>query len=136
MNITTILFTMVIVLKLIVMNNYIRETARRISERAKDHVSKDVNSHFFKHAVESEHEVFYITYYSIIGKGYRHSTRKQNIAEELLTKEIKPTLNRQDLSIALKLLQLIKQLIVAKYLLFKISGTKVYLVFSIFVLLT
>ena len=49
--------------------NYIGETARRISERVKDHTGKDVHWHLFKHAVESGHEVLDVTNYSIIGKG-------------------------------------------------------------------
>ena len=83
--------------------NYIRETARRISERVKDHTGKDVHSHLFKHAVESGHEVLDVTNYSIIGKEYGNNVKKRKIAEELLIKEIKPTLNGQDQSIALRL---------------------------------
>ena len=83
--------------------NYIGETARRISERAKDHTGRYVRSHLFKHAVESGHEVLDVTYYSIIGKGYRNNNRKRKIAEALLIKEIKPTPNRKDQSIALKI---------------------------------
>ena len=74
-----------------------------ISERVKDHTRKDVHSHLFKHAVESEHVVLDITNYSIIEKWYRNNTRKHKIAEALLIKEMKPILNRQDQSIALKL---------------------------------
>ena len=83
--------------------NYIGETAWRISERVKDHAGKDVHSHLFKHAVESGHKVLDVTNYSIIGKGYGNNIKKRKIAEALLIKEIKPTLNRQDQSIALRL---------------------------------
>ena len=83
--------------------NYIGETARRISERVKDHRGKDVHSHLFKHTVESGHKVLDVTNYSIIGKGYGNNIKKRKIAEALLIKEIKPTLNRQDQSIALRL---------------------------------
>ena len=44
-----------------------------------------------------------VTNYSIIGKGYGNNIKKRKIAEALLIKEIKPTLNRQDQSIALRL---------------------------------
>ena len=80
--------------------NYLGETARRISERVKDHTVKDVHSHLFKHAVESGHKVLDVTNYSIIGKWYENNIKKRKIAEALLIKEIKPTLNRQDQSIA------------------------------------
>ena len=83
--------------------NYIRETARRISERVKDHSGKDVHSYLFKHTVESGHKVLNVTNYSIIGKEYRNNTRKRKIAEALLIKEMTITLNRQDHSIVLKL---------------------------------
>ena len=59
--------------------------------------------HLFKHAVKSGHEIVAVTNYSIIGKRYRNNTRKRKIAEALLIKDIKPTLNRQDESIVLKL---------------------------------
>ena len=83
--------------------NCIRETARRIAERVKDHSGKDLHSHLFKHTVESGHKVLNVTNYSIIGKEYRNNTRKRKIAEALLIKEMTITLNRQDHSIALKL---------------------------------
>ena len=83
--------------------NYIGETARRISERVKDHTGKDVHSHLFKHEVESGHKVLDVINYSNIGKRYGNNIKKRKIAEALLIKEIKPTLNRQDQSIALRL---------------------------------
>ena len=92
---TTVLFTIEPVMKLIWKN--IGETARRIPER-----DKDVHLHLIKHAVESWHEVLHVTNYNIIGQGYQNN-RKRKIAEALLIKEIKPTMNRQHQLIALKL---------------------------------
>ena len=83
--------------------NYIGETAKRISEKVKDHTGKDISFHLCKHRLESGHEVLDVTNYSIIEKGYQNNTRKRKIAEALLIKEIKPTLNQQDQSITLKL---------------------------------
>ena len=57
--------------------NYIGETARRISESVKDNTGKDVHSHFFKRAIKSRHEVLDISNYSIIGKEYGNNTRKR-----------------------------------------------------------
>ena len=42
--------------------------------------------------------------YNIIEKGYKNNVRKQKIAEALLIEEIKPTSNKQDNLIELKLL--------------------------------
>ena len=67
--------------------NYIGETARRISERANYHAGKKVHSHRFKHTMESGHEVLDVTNCSIIGKRYRNNTRKRKIAEVLLIKD-------------------------------------------------
>ena len=97
---TTVLFIIEPVMKLIWKN--IGETARRIPERVKDHTNKDVHLHLIKHAVESGHEVLHVTNYNIIGQGYQNN-RKRKIAEALLIKEIKPTMNRQHQLIALKL---------------------------------
>ena len=83
--------------------NDIVEIAPRISERVKNRPGKDVHSHLFKHAIKSGHEVLDVTNYSTIRKGYRNNTKKCKIAEAFLIKEIKPTLNTQVQSKALKL---------------------------------
>ena len=41
--------------------------------------------------------------YKIIEKGYKNNVRKQKIAEALLIKQMKPTLNKQDNLVELKL---------------------------------
>ena len=41
--------------------------------------------------------------YKIIEKGYINIVRKRKIAEALLVKEMKPTLNKKDNSVELKL---------------------------------
>ena len=81
--------------------SYIGETYI-ISERVKDHAGKDVHSHLFKHAVESGHEILDFTK-CFIQKESWNNTSKRKTVEALLIKEMKPTLNRQDRSIALKL---------------------------------
>ena len=85
--------------------NYIWETARGILETVKDHTCTDIHWHIFKHIVESRHEVLVVIHYSIFGKGYWNNTKKRKISEALIIKDIKPTLNRPDESIALKLLK-------------------------------
>ena len=47
-------------------DNYIGETARRISERVLDHNGKDINSHFYKHSIETGHQTLEISDYRII----------------------------------------------------------------------
>ena len=82
-------------------NHYLGETGRRISERVLGHTVRDPNSHVFKRSVESVHPVLDKNSYKMIEKGYRNNVRKRKIAEALLIKEIKPTLNKQDNSVEL-----------------------------------
>ena len=83
-------------------DNYFGESARRISERVFDYTGKDVNSHLYKHFIETGHQTLEISDFRTIGNGYGNNWKKRRIAEALLVKEIKPTLNKQDKSIPLK----------------------------------
>ena len=83
--------------------NYIGESARRLDERMKDHNGRDRNSHLFKHSVESRHDPVLKNDFRIIGKGYRNSIRRRKIADALFIKKMKPSLNIQDKSLKLEL---------------------------------
>ena len=74
-----------------------------MSERVLDHVGRDPNSYLFKHSVKSAHPVSDMSSYKIIEKGYRSNIRKRKVAEALLIKQMKPTLNKQDNLVELKL---------------------------------
>ena len=63
-------------------DDYIGETGRRISERIMDHNGKD---------------------FVILSSGFRNNTVKRKISEALWIKDLRPTLNRQEKSIELKL---------------------------------
>ena len=84
-------------------NHYLGDTGRRISERLLDHAGRDQNSHLFKHYIESGHPVLHMNNYRIINKGYKNNVRKQKIDEAFLIQEMKPTLNKQDNLVELKL---------------------------------
>ena len=84
-------------------DHYLEETDRRISERVLYHAGRDQNSHLFEHSIGSEHPLLDMNNYNIIEKGYKNNVRKQKIAEALLIEEMKPTLNKQDNSVDLKL---------------------------------
>ena len=83
---------------------YLGETGRRTSERVLDHAGRDPNSYLFKNSVESGHPVLDMKNYKIIEKGYEKNATKQKIAEELLLIKMKPTLNKEDNSLELKML--------------------------------
>ena len=57
-------------------DNYAGETARRISERVLDHTGKDINSHLYKHSIETGHQTFEISDYRIIGNEYENNWNK------------------------------------------------------------
>ena len=82
--------------------NYIGETGRRISERIIDHAGRDSNSCVYKHCVETGYRSPNINDSKIIGSNFRKNVFKRKIAEALLIKQLKPTLNKQEKSIELK----------------------------------
>ena len=83
--------------------NYIGEIRRRISERIIDHAGRDSNSYVYKHCIETGHRSPDISDFKIIGINFCKNVFKRKIAEALLIKQLKPTLNKQEKSIELKL---------------------------------
>ena len=56
-----------------------------------------------KHSIESAHKPSEAVDYKIIVTGYRNNTMKRKLSEALFIKELKPTLNKQEKSLPLKL---------------------------------
>ena len=83
--------------------HYVGETARCIVERTKDHTGRDQHSHLVKHAIENNHLPVVKNDFTILESGHRSNTRKRKIAEALMTKVIKPSLNAKEISVELKL---------------------------------
>ena len=63
----------------------------------------DIISHLMKHSIESGHKPLEAVNYKIIVTGYRNNTMKRKLSEALFIKELKPTLNKQEKSLPLKL---------------------------------
>ena len=84
-------------------DNYLGESARRISERIIDHDGRDQKSHLVRHAVVNEHRNDSYDDFKIIGTGFRNNAFKRKVAEALLIKELRPTLNIPKTSVELKL---------------------------------
>ena len=82
---------------------YVGECTRRLCERVKDHKGRDHSSHLVKHVVETGHLPVDTANFEVIGSGYRDNARRRKIAEVLLVKKLKPTLNIQEKSVPLKL---------------------------------
>ena len=72
-------------------------------ERVKDYNNRDTSSHIFKHCVAADHQFVSCDDLRIVGRNYRNNKRKRKITEALLIKNLKPSLNMQEKSVALKL---------------------------------
>ena len=83
--------------------NYIDKSCRRISKLIKDHNDRDLKSHILRHFVESGHVNVSYEDFKIIAKNLNFNHWKRKIAESLLIKEKRPTLNTHDKSVPLKL---------------------------------
>ena len=83
--------------------NYIGKTGRRISERIIDHSEKDSKSYIYKHCIETGHRSPDINDFKTTGSNFYKNVFKRKIAEALLIKQLKPTLNKQGKLIELKL---------------------------------
>ena len=85
-------------------DDYIGKTARGVNERIVDPTGRgDTNSHLLKHSIESGHKPLEAVDYKITGTGYRNDTMQRKLSEALFIKELKPTLNKQEKSLPLKL---------------------------------
>ena len=73
-------------------------------ERVKDHNGRDTSSHIFKHCVAADHQFVSCDDLRIVGRNHRNNKRKRKITEALLIKNLKPSLNMQEKSVALILL--------------------------------
>ena len=74
-----------------------------MSERISDHNGRDISSNLLKHAIESGHRRITGENLKIINNSFRNNTLNRRIAESLLIEEKKPTLNKQEQSLQLKL---------------------------------
>ena len=68
----------------------------------KDHNRRDKSSHLVKHSIESGHDPECHGNFRILDKGY-NNTFKRKVAEALLIKKHKPSLNVQEKSVKLEL---------------------------------
>ena len=83
--------------------NYIGKIGRRISERIIDHAGRESNSYVLKNLIETGHRCADVNDFTIIGSKFCKSVFKCKIAEALLIKQLKLTLNKQEKWIKLKI---------------------------------
>ena len=84
-------------------DDYVGEMARRICERVLDHSGRDTNSHILKHQIEKEHPYPQYENFKVISSGFRNNTKKRKLSEALWINALRPSLNKQEKSIPLKL---------------------------------
>ena len=83
-------------------DNYNGESAGRIIERIKDYNGREHTSNVFKHSIEKSHKNVNTIDFKIIDN-FHNNKQKQKIAKSLWIKHLRPTLNKQEISIQLKL---------------------------------
>ena len=83
--------------------DYVGQTARRIVETAKDHNGRDQHSNLVKRAIENNHLPVVKDDFTKLEGGYRNNTQKRKIAETLMIKVIRLSLNTKEKSVELKL---------------------------------
>ena len=83
--------------------DYVGETARCIVERATYHNGQDQHSDFVKRAIENNHLPVVKDDFTKLEGGYRNNTHKRKIAETLMIKVIRLSLNTKEKSVELKL---------------------------------
>ena len=75
--------------------DYVGESARRITERIKDHSGRDHTSHVLKHSIEKSHKNINIIDFKTIYKDFHNNKRKRKTVDALWIKDLNPTLNTQ-----------------------------------------
>ena len=80
---------------------YIGEIGSRLHERIRDHSGKDSKSHMLKHSLEYNHKHVSFEDFRVPRNGYTNSKFKQKMWEALFIKELRPSLNSQEVSVPL-----------------------------------
>ena len=57
-----------------------------------------------RHSIEKNHTEVTMNDFKVIGRNHKNNVRKRKVAETLLIKQFRPTLNVQEQLVALKLL--------------------------------
>ena len=74
-------------------HDYVGESARLLIERAKDHDRRDTKSHILKHNSKKEQVEVTQEDFEITGSHFKNNRLKRKIAEALLIKQERPSLN-------------------------------------------
>ena len=72
-------------------------------ERVHEHSGKEVNSHVFKHSLETDHPTVTIDEFRVLKTGYRQKKFRRKFFEALIMKQKKSVLNKKEGSVPLTL---------------------------------
>ena len=84
-------------------DDYVDETARHYSEKVLDHSGRDKKSHILKHQIEKQHLFPPYQNFKVISSGFRNNTKRRKLSEALWINTLRPSLNKQEKPIPLKL---------------------------------
>ena len=87
---------------------YNDELERMLAERLNDHNSRDKSFDMCKHSIKKDYPNVKLQDFEILRTGSRRKKFRRKISEVLFTKENKPSLNRQQISVLLSLLNCCK----------------------------
>ena len=80
-------------------DDYVGESARRITERTKEHNGRDHTSQVWNHSIQKSHKNVNNIDFKVIDNNFHNNKRKRKIAEALWIKDLRLTLNTQKKSI-------------------------------------
>ena len=83
--------------------SYVGETGTRLQDRVDEHSEKDSKSNILRHSYQENHKNVSRNNFQILGNGYKKMKFKRKLFEALYIKELRPSLNAQETSVALKL---------------------------------
>ena len=82
--------------------DYIGETGR-LQDRVDEHAGKDSKSNVIRHSYQVDHVNVMQNDFQTIRNGYKKIKFKRKLSEALYVKELRPSINTQETSVALKL---------------------------------
>ena len=82
--------------------DFTRETSIRLNEKVIHHNRTEKKLHLYKHSPESNYPSFAMSDFKVIGSNFQNLKLKTKISESLLIRELRSSLNKQEMSIPLK----------------------------------
>ena len=82
--------------------SYVGETGKRLQNPVDEHSGKDIKSNILRDSYQDNHKNVSRNNFEILGNEYKKMKLKQKLSEVLYIQELRPFLNKQEASVALK----------------------------------